>query len=199
MQSGSFNLGFSRSRMLLAALALAGLLAPAVAAAQTRYHIDPEKSQVQFFLGGSHKVSGQFHVSSGDISFDPKTGAMQGTVLVEAGSGNSANKFRDKKMRNGELKAEMFPAITFAPAHFDGTLNDSGDSTLSVQGTFTLIGRPHEITVPMTVHIDGNQCAAKGEFMIPYVAWGVKDPSLFPFKEAKEVKIGLAFDGTLSR
>lgn len=58
-----------------------------------------------------------------------------------------------------------------------GTLNDSGDSTLQVRGTFTLIGKPHDITVPMTVHVDGNQYTAKGSFTIPYVEWGMKNPS----------------------
>jgi polyisoprenoid-binding protein YceI len=199
MQSGSFSPGFSRPRMLLMALGIAVLLAPAFATAQSRYHIDPGTSQVQFSLGGSHEVNGQFHVSSGDLSFDPKTGAMKGIVLVEAGSGSSDNKSRDKKMRNDELKADMFPTITFSPTHFDGTLADSGDSNLQVEGTFTLIGQSHAITVPMAVHIDGNECTAKGEYTIPYVAWGMKDPSMFLFKEAKDVKIDLTFHGTLSR
>lgn len=170
-----------------------------LAMAQTHFRIDPDKSQVQFSLGGAHEVDGQFHVSPGDIRFDQKTGEMQGTVLVEAGSGSSDNKSRDKKMTKDELKAEMFPTITFAPRQFTGVLNDSGDSTLQVQGTFMLIGKPHDITIPMTVHMDSSQCTAKGSFTIPYVEWGMKDPSMFMLKESKEVKISLTFSGTLSK
>jgi polyisoprenoid-binding protein YceI len=178
---------------------LIGVLSSGVAIAQTQYRIDPDKSQVQFMLGGSHEVDGQFHVSSGDISFDQKISEMKGTVLVDAGSGSSDDKSRDKKMTKDELKAEMFPTITFSPRQFTGTLNDSGDSILQVQGTFTLIGKPHGITVPMTVHIDGNQCTAKGSFTIPYVEWGMKNPSFFTLRESKEVKINLTFNGTLSK
>jgi hypothetical protein len=50
----------------------------------------------------------------------------------------------------------------------------------------------------MTVRVDG-QCVAKGSFTIPYVEWGMKDPSFFTLKEAKEVKISLTFNGTLSK
>jgi hypothetical protein len=41
---------------------------------------------------------------------------MKGSVLVDAGSGSSDSKSRDKKMTKDELKAEMFPTITFAQA-----------------------------------------------------------------------------------
>lgn len=178
---------------------LIGLLSSSLAIAQMQYRIDPEKSQVQFVLGGSHEVDGQFHVSSGDISFDQKTGEMKGTVLVDAGSGSSDSKSRDKKMTKDELKAEMFPTIAFSPRQFTGVLNDSSDSSLQVQGTFTLIGKPHDIAVPMTVHFDGNQCTAKGSFTIPYIEWGMKDPSMFMLKESKEVKINLTFNGALMK
>lgn len=194
--------GTSRHRRRSPAFAIlgpVGLLFSSLVMAQTQYRIDPDKSQVQFVLGGSHEVDGQFHVRSGDISFDQNTGEMKGTVLVGAGSGTSDDKSRDKKMTKDELKAEMFPTITFSPRQFTGTLNDSGDSTLQVQGTFTLIGRPHDITVPMTVHADGNQCTAKGSFTIPYVEWGMKNPSFFTLKESKEVKINLTFNGALSK
>lgn len=184
---------------LLVTFGLVALLSSAVATAQTQYRIDPDKSRVQFSLGGHHEVDGQFHVSSGEISFDQKTNEMKGTVTVEAGSGSSGNKSRDKKMTKDELRAEMFPTITFTPRQFTGTLNDSGDSSLQVQGTFTLIGKPHDITVPMTVHFDGNQCTAKGSFTVPYVDWGMKDPSFFTLRESKEVKINLTLNGTLSK
>jgi hypothetical protein len=38
-------------------------------------------------------------------------------------------------------------------------------------GTFTLNGKRRDITVPTTIHVDDNQCAAKGGFTIPYVQW----------------------------
>jgi polyisoprenoid-binding protein YceI len=193
---------FSRSVLgathsLLIMFALLGVMCGAAMAQQTSFHIDPAQSKVQFSLGGFHEVNGFFQIGSGDIQFDRKTGAMSGLISVQAGSGNSGNSARDKKMKNDELHAGKFPAITFAPTQFTGMLKDAGESTIQVHGTFTLIGKSHPIVVPMTVTIHGNQCVAKGSFVVPYVEWGMKDPTMMFMKEAKDVKIDLTFQGTL--
>jgi polyisoprenoid-binding protein YceI len=142
---------------------------------------------------------GTFKVSSGDFSLDPQSGAMKGMVTVDASSGNSDDKGRDKKMTNDQMKAQNFPSITFAPAKFSGQVKDSGDSTGQVDGTFTLLGQGHALSVPMTVHVEGDHFTATGSFMVPYVSWGMKDPSWFVMKEAKEVKVDLKLAGTVSK
>jgi polyisoprenoid-binding protein YceI len=178
-------------------LVIATLVA-APALAQTQWHIDPAKSTVAFSLKGFHDVAGHFAVSSGEVTFDRATGAMSGTIVVPADSGNSDDKSRDKKMDKDQLKVTSYPTITFSPAKFTGTLHAEGSSNIQVQGVFTLLGKPHDITVPMTVGIDGTDCTAKGSFEIPYVEWHMKDPSNFLMKMDKQVKIDLAFSGTLS-
>jgi polyisoprenoid-binding protein YceI len=186
------------SFVLTLAIALLGATSSS-ANAQTRYSINPAKSQVQFSLGGFHDVNGFFKVGSGDITFNPKSGAMTGSIVVEAGSGNSGDNARDKKMKGDELHAGKFPSITFAPTQYTGTLNPSGQSNIQVHGVFTLIGKPHTIIVPMTVTINGTQCTAKGSFTVPYVNWGMKDPTMMFMKEAKDVTIDLNFQGTLAQ
>lgn len=188
-------------RMSIAALAIVALSGTlcGLARAQTKYDINPANSQVQFSLGGFHEVNGIFKVGSGEITFDRTSGVMSGSIVVEAGSGNSGNTARDKKMKGSELHAKKFPSITFSPKQFTGTLKDSGVSTVQVHGVFTLIGKPHPIVVPMTVTIDGSQCTAKGSVTIPYVAWGMKDPTMLFMKEAKHVKVDLTFEGKLAR
>ena len=88
--------------------------------------------------------------------------------------------------------------MTFAPSSYQGTLAPSGDSTIQVSGVFTLHGTPHDITVPMQIHIDGASLTAKGRFTVPYVQWGLKDPSIFVLKVAKEVDIDLSLSGQLT-
>jgi polyisoprenoid-binding protein YceI len=185
-----------RTPVLAAALALFA----AAAWGQQHYRVDPALSEVHFTLGASDgTVKGTFHVTSGEFTLDPASGAMSGTVTVDAATGDSGNKGRDKKMTNNQLKARTYPAVTFAPAKFSGQVKDPGDSTGQVEGTFTLIGQPHPITVPMSVHADGDHFTATGEFTIPYVSWGVKDPSWFVMKVDKEVKIDLKLAGTITR
>lgn len=198
---GSLRLSRSVLRIthsVLIALVVMGATCGA-AMAQTSLNIDPAKSQVQFSLGGFHEVNGFFKVSSGEIHFDRKSGAMSGLITVEAASGNSGNSARDKKMKGDELHASKFPAITFAPTQFTGILKDAGESSIQVHGVFTLIGKPHSIVVPMTVTINGDQCVAKGSFVVPYVQWGMKDPTMMFMKEAKDVKIDLTLNGPLTQ
>ena len=101
---------------------------------------------------------------------------------------------------NGEvLDVSRFTEITFAPRSYQGAIAPSGDSNIQVSGIFTLHGASHDITAPMQIHIDGTNMTAKGQFTIPYVKWGLKDPSIFILKVAKEVNIDLTLNGSLKR
>ena len=88
--------------------------------------------------------------------------------------------------------------FTFVPQKYDGAIAATGDSTIQVSGTFTLHGTPHDLSVPMQIHIDGGTLTAKTHFIVPYVKWGLKDPSVFILKVAKEVDIDLTLIGKLS-
>ena len=179
-------------------LAAALLSTVALAAQEQTLQIDPAKSDIQFTLEDPlHAVHGTFHVQSGSVRF-AKEGRMSGTVAVDAGSGDSGNGSRDKKMRNDELKAPTFSTVTFAPKRYTGALAASGDSNITVDGTFTLLGTPHEISVPMQVHLSDRACKATGTFDIPYVQWGMKDPSNFLLKVGKVVTVNLTLVGPVS-
>lgn len=173
---------------------------PTLAFAQPHtFTVNPNASSVAFALTGTgHEVHGTFHVQSGTINFDTGSLAMSGSVVVSAASGDSGDNGRDKKMHNDVLDVEHFADVTFQPQSYQGTLAPSGDSTIQVSGVFTLHGTPHDITVPMQVHIDGTNLAATGTFIVPYVKWGLKDPSVFILKVAKEVHIDLKLAGVIS-
>jgi polyisoprenoid-binding protein YceI len=193
-KSGAWKHG----RPLLAALA--GFALTVSAQSQPHYRIDPGMSEVHFTLGASdHPVEGTFHVTSGDFTLDPQSGAMTGIVSVDASSGQSGNQSRDKKMTKDQLKVQTYPTVTFAPARFSGQIKDSGDSSGPVEGTFTLLGQAHPITVPMNVHMESDRFSATGSFSVPFVSWGVKDPSFMFMKVDKEVKIDLKLTGTVAR
>ena len=81
---------------------------------------------------------------------------------------------------------------------YQGAVAADGDSTIQVTGTFTLHGTPHDLTVPIQIHIDGATCKTKAHIIVPYVKWGLKGPSVFVLKVAKEVDIDLTFVGSVS-
>jgi polyisoprenoid-binding protein YceI len=185
------------ARFLFLALPLA--LAPVALAQHQTFTVNPDAGKVGFALGGNgHHVDGTFHVHSGSIDFDRGAQIISGSVVVAAGSGNSGDQSRDKKMNSDVLDVAHFAEISFAPKSYQGTVAASGDSTIQVTGVFTLHGTPHDLTVPMQIHIDGATLTAKTQFQVPYVQWGLKDPSIFVLKVAKVVDIDLTLVGSLS-
>ncbi len=161
--------------------------------------VTPGASEVKFALKGTgHETHGGFHVDKGVVHFDRSAPKIDGLIVVAAGSGDTGSEGRDKKMKAEVLDVPHFAEITFVPTGYQGTIAPTGDSTIQVTGTFTLHGTPHEITVPMQLHIDGATCTAKTHFVVPYVKWGLKDPSVFILKVAKEVDVDLTLVGVLS-
>ena len=185
------------AQSLILALSLA--LAPAAFAQHQTFTVNPNLSHVAFSLGGNtHHVDGTFHVQSGAINFNRSTQSISGSVIVSAGSGNSGDQGRDKKMNTDVLDVAHYADISFVPKSYQGAIVAIDDSNIQVSGVFTLHGTPHDMTAPMQIHIDGASLTAKTHFTIPYVKWGLKDPSIFILKVAKEVDIDLTLVGGLS-
>jgi len=180
-------------------LAFTLAVAPTAFAQHETLSINRDASQVAFSLAGTgHHVQGTFHVQMGSIEFSPADQKLSGSVIVAAGSGNSGEPSRDKKMNSDVLDTNHFAEVTFTPSSYQGTLAATGDSTIQVSGVFTLHGTPHDLTLPMQIHIDGSNLTAKGHFTVPYVKWGLKDPSILILKVAKEVDINLTLSGQVT-
>ena len=179
---------------------LAGLLAPAALAQQQTFVVNPDGSEVRMTLNTTHEVvNGTFHVQSGSIDFDRSAGRMSGSVIVFAGSGKTGNDNRDRKMNRDILEVEQYRTISFEPKRYEGAIAASGDSIIQVTGIFTLLGTPHEITVPMLVRLDGTSATAKAQFKLPYVQWGLKNPSFMIWKADDDVAIDLNLVGAISK
>jgi polyisoprenoid-binding protein YceI len=183
-----------------ALFALAVILAPAAFAQHQTFVINPDASAVKMTLKTTHElVNGAFHVRSGSVEFDRSTTRMSGLIEVEAGSGKTGNDSRDKKMYKDILKVKEYATVSFEPKSYAGSIAPSGDSAIQVSGIFTLLGKPHEITIPMLVHLNGASANAKAHFVVPYVQWGLKNPSFLVWKAENDVTIDLNFVGTISR
>ena len=183
-----------------AVLAIAVILGPAALAQHQTFAVNPDASEVKMTLKTTHElVNGTFHVQSGSIEFDRGNPRMSGSVVVLAASGKTGNDSRDKKMKNDILQVERYTTVSFEPKSYAGDIASSGDSTIQVTGMFTLLGTPHEITVPILVHLDGASATAKTHFVVPYVQWGLKNPSFLIWKADNDVAIDLILSGRLSK
>ena len=184
----------------LALFALAVILAPAALAQHRIFVINPDASQAKITLNTTHEiVNGVFNVQSGSIEFDPSSHSMAGTVIVLAASGKTGNNSRDKKMYKDILKVEQYATVSFQPKTYTGAIAPSGDSNIQVTGIFTLLGTPHQITIPMQVHLDGAAATAKAHLVVPYVQWGLKNPSFLIWKADNDVAIDVNLAGAISQ
>ena len=179
--------------------ALAVLFAPVALAQQQTFVATPDASEVKMTLKTTHEVvNGTFHIQSGSLEFDRSAAKMSGSVVVLAGSGKTGNGSRDKKMNKDVLEVEQHATVSFEPKSYAGAVAPSGDSTIQVTGIFTLLGTPHEITIPIFVHLEGKTATAKAHLVVPYIQWGLKDPSFLFWKADKDVAIDLVLTGRLS-
>jgi len=153
------------------------LASPAVAQETVR-ELDPAQTQVSFTLGDVlHTVHGTFRLKSGTLKFDPASGHASGLVVVDATSGDSGSHARDHKMHKDVLQSALYPEITFTPEQVQGQVLAQGDFKVQVLGTFTMHGASHPLTLVVQVHRAGEQLTADAHFTIPYVSWGLKNPS----------------------
>jgi polyisoprenoid-binding protein YceI len=182
-----------------AVLTLAVLLAPAALAQHESFAVNSDASEINMTLNTTHEVvNGTFRIQSGSIEFDRSNSKMLGSVIVAAGSGKTGNDSRDKKMKKDILKVDQYTTVSFAPKTYTGTIVPRGDSTIQVTGVFTLLGNPHDLTIPMQVHLDGSKATAKAHFIVPYVQWGLKNPSFMFWKAENDVAIDLNLVGRTS-
>ena len=180
--------------------ALAVLLAPVALAQRQTFVANPDASEIKMTLKTTREVvNGTFHIQSGSLEFDRSAAKMSGSVVVLAGSGKTGNGSRDKKMNKDILEVEQHATVSFEPKSYAGAIAPSGDSTIQVTGIFTLLGTSHKITIPILVHLEGTTATAKAHFVVPYIQWGLKDPSILFWKADKDVAIDLFLTGRLSQ
>jgi polyisoprenoid-binding protein YceI len=171
---------------------------PVAIAHVVELQLDPAQSAATISLSGNfHTVEGSFALKHGAVKYDPATGKVGGEIIFDGTSGKTGNDGRDRKMHKDVLESARFPEISFRPDHAEGALAPSGDSTLQVHGVFSIHGADHELTIPVTIHLDGNNWTAKAAFQIPYAKWGMKNPSVLLLRVAGVVDVQLHAAGSI--
>lgn len=152
--------------------------------------LDPTRSTVRFTLGAFlHTVRGTFALKQGAITFDPATGHAAGNVIVDLASGQSGDAKRDARMRGDVLQVQTYPLAVFTPSRVQGKLVDRTRSELDVEGMLAIHGGSHAMTLHVMVDAKGGSMTATSQFSLPYVQWGMKDPSTFVLRVGKTVDV----------
>jgi polyisoprenoid-binding protein YceI len=151
---------------------------------------DAAQTKVEYMVGSTlHTVHGTFALKRSTLRFDPATGNIEGEVAIDATSGQSGDGSRDKKMHQEILESAKYPEIVFRPVGVEGKLAPQGASQVKLHGMFAIHGGEHEITVPVDVQAANGKYHATAHFDVPYVQWGMKNPSTFILRVDKSVAI----------
>jgi polyisoprenoid-binding protein YceI len=187
--------------LIIAAMVLL-LLPSATVRAQTQevaLQFSPATTSINFTLGDIlHTVHGTFNLKSGDVRYDPGTATVQGILVVNAASGQSGNRIRDRRMHREILESEHNPEIAFRPDRVEGKVANPGTSTVQVHGFFSIHGADHELTIPVRVQVFADHWIADTHFTVPYVKWGIKNPSTFFLRVSESVEIDVHAKGANS-
>jgi len=186
---------------LLESLSLVALprhAAPSVPANEIILVVDPAKSKVDWTLGSTlHTVHGTFAFKNGTIHLDPATGKAGGEIVADATSGKTDNDSRDKKMHKEVLESQRYPDVIFRPDRVDGNISPRGSFSAQIHGVFVLHGAEHELSLPIQAEFSGDRWSGSGKFSVPFIDWGLKNPSNFLLRVNHAVDIETQLVGNL--
>jgi polyisoprenoid-binding protein YceI len=181
---------------LCSALFIAPLLSAQTTPQAITMHLDPSRTEIHWSLNGNmHTVHGTFKFKGGLITFDPASGAAQGELLVDVQSGDSGNQSRDSRMHKEILQSDKYPQAIFHPLKVTGAVKPGSTQNVTVDGTFTIHGTDHPLRLETKVQVDGHDAVATTHFTVPYVDWGMKDPSTFILRVDKTVDVEVVAKG----
>lgn len=177
---------------------LTALAAVPSQAEQSTLALDPAASKITFTLDATgHTVEGTMALKSGRIAFDPATGAASGEIVLDLKSAQTGSKGRDEDMHQKVLETGKYPTATFRAEKVRGAVAPSGTSQVTLDGTLSFHGADHKMSLPAKVAAENGRVRADTRLTIPYVQWGLHDPSLFVLRVAKVVEVQVHADGTL--
>jgi polyisoprenoid-binding protein YceI len=178
-------------RTLSALVYLSAALSSAARASDVVVPVTARQTTVEWTLGAFlHSVHGTFAVKDGSLHFDPQTNSIRGTVVIDLTMGKTGDAKRDRRMHDDVLETDKYPVATFTARSISGRLEPNGPSQFSVAGTLLMHGAPHDLTLPLQVIArDGSVESGETHFVIPYVAWGMHDPSTFVLRVDNYVNV----------
>lgn len=191
-------MNLSRSALLLALATLASSSVPALRAEPRTLVLDPAATKVDFTLPATaHDVEGALALRSGRIFFDTQTGQASGDITVDLKSAQTGNKSRDKTMHEEVLETPAHPLAVFRAEKLRGAVAPSGPSQVTLDGTLSFHGADHKMSLPAKLAVENGRVRADVRFGIPFVDWGLKDPSIVFLRVQKVVQVHVSAEGRL--
>lgn len=181
-------------------IALWAFLVSPLRAEKLTLTVDPTASEVNFFLGSTlHDVHGTLGLTEGRLHFDTEGGEAAGLLIIDLIGAKTGNAKRDRKMHQEVLESKLFPKVEFTPRMTEGVLPLQGFGDLQLEGEVALHGSRHPATLQVRAKRVDQRVEATFTLEIPFVKWGLKDPSVFVLRTDKVVQVEGSIEGNLNR
>jgi polyisoprenoid-binding protein YceI len=166
-----------------------------------KVQFDPAQTEIHWKVSaGLRTMHGAFKLKNGEFLVNPVTGLAEGEILVDATTGETGGSARDKQMRDEVLESNRYPGIFFHPTAIKGAFPaGDGAQQLVADGTFNIHGADHPLQLPLKVQIASGTITATTRFMVPYVAWGMKNPGSFWRRVGKQVEVEVIAKGKIQQ
>jgi len=170
---------------------LIALAAPAFCGSYS-LQLTPANTRIEWTLSDFlHGVHGTFELKRGNIRFDTDSGKAAGEVIVDTASGDSGSGARDRRMHKSIIESAKYTEAVFTPDRLEGKLALQGTSNLKLHGTFRIHGGDHEMTMDVQAKVESERMLAEITFDVPYVDWGMKNPSTLLLRCGKKVQVAI--------
>lgn len=141
-----------------------------------------------------HTVHGSTDRVTGEVTFDPDDVGRRAEVAVrvEAAALDTANRSRDKNMRESHLETDKYPWIEFRSSKVEAlvpTLREGETQELVVRGRLTLHGVEREIEFPVTAVRKGSELRVTGQTVLRLTDYAIPIPRFLFVKLQDEVKV----------
>jgi len=160
--------------------------------------VDPAQSKVHYTVDSTlHTVHGTFALKKGSLlHFDPDSGKASGEISVFLTSGDSGNSSRDERMHKEILETMKYPDAIFRPNQVEGKVARDGASEVQLHGVMLLHGGEHQMVALVHAELMGDHWKGTAKFDVPYIQWGIKDPSNWLLKVKPIVNVQLDMAGS---
>jgi polyisoprenoid-binding protein YceI len=158
---------------------------------------DSAQTEITWKVNGLHTIHGTFKLKDGEFVVNSSTGLAEGEILVDATTSHLSG--RDKQMEDQVLESNRYPGILFHPTQFKGGFPGEGNRETTADGTFNIHGTDHPLQMPLKLEVSSGTVTATSHFAIPYVAWGLKNPSTFFHPMGKQVEVQIKAKGTIQQ
>ena len=180
--------------------AVPGFGAGAAQPAETvRYTIEAGRSSAAFEMAATlHTVVGRTTSISGGfttpVSAGPDGFPVTGSISIRAGTLDTDNSARDRKMRSRILSVEKYPEITFVPTRASGaglSLSAGARINFTLEGNLTILETTGPVSIAASALIGQDRLTADGTTTILFTDYGVPDPSNFFLRVRPNLRISI--------